>query len=175
LTIKQRRALECLTTRGVDESLGDVAERAGVSISALHRYMRDNTFAKEFKKSIGSELAANRAKMARALIEGGSKPGPSQASMQKLFWTLTGDFKESLEISGPDGGPVEIQASTIPVESLSFHVKRLILFELNGGQVSEQVVEMLMQEVDAKEVNGNGGGQMKVIETTAVIDQDEDE
>lgn len=77
---------------------------------------------------------------------------------------------QSIELYGKDGGPVEIQASTIPVESLSFHVKRLILFELNGGQVSNEVVEMLMREVDQKEVSG-ANGQMKVIETTATADE----
>jgi hypothetical protein len=148
LTPRQQKTLECLLDRLPDETLGDVANRAGVSLRTLHRYMLEKSFSEEFKLSIAIELGSSRGKMAQALIRGGIKPGSGQAAMQKLYWQLIGDVKELLEITGPDGGPVEIQASTIPVDALSFPVKSLILFELEGGKLSKQLADGIMGEID---------------------------
>ena len=148
LTPRQIMALECLLDRLPEETLGDVAERAGVSLRTLHRYMREEAFSNEYRLSIAIELASSRGKMAQALIRGGIKPGSGQAAMQKLYWQLIGDLKELLEISGPGGGAIPVDATPIPVESLSFHVKSLILFEVKGGKLSKQLADRIMGEID---------------------------
>jgi hypothetical protein len=57
---------------------------------------------------------------------------------------------QAMEVYGKDGGPIETESSkTIPVESLSFHVKTLILFELEGGKLSKQLADGIMEEIDA--------------------------
>lgn len=55
-----------------------------------------------------------------------------------------------MELTGKDGGPIETESSKpIPVESLSFHVKTLILFELNGGKLSKQLADGIIEEIDS--------------------------
>jgi len=57
-----------------------------------------------------------------------------------------------MEIYGKDGGPIETESSEsskpIPASALSLHVRKLVLFELSGGQLSKQLVDGIMKEVD---------------------------
>jgi hypothetical protein len=48
--------------------------------------------------------------MALALVKGGTTPGPGQAAMQKIYWTMLGELKDlsAMELTGKDGGPVEV-------------------------------------------------------------------
>ena len=58
---------------------------------------------------------------------------------------------QAMEIYGKDGGPIETESENskpIPVESLSLHVRKLILFELDGGQLSKQLVDGITKETD---------------------------
>lgn len=58
---------------------------------------------------------------------------------------------QAMEIYGKDGGPIETESENskpISVESLSLHVRKLILFELSSGQLSEKLVDGIMQEID---------------------------
>ena len=98
--------MECLTSRGLDETLADVAERAMVTRRTLYRYLRDESFVAEFRKRIEGELGAARSKVAGALILGASTPGPGQAAMQKLYWQRLGELVDRHEHSGPGGRPV---------------------------------------------------------------------
>jgi hypothetical protein len=56
---------------------------------------------------------------------------------------------QAMELYGKDGGPLETESSKpISADALSLHVKKLVLFELSGGQLSKQLVAGIMQEVD---------------------------
>ena len=106
LSTSQVVAMECLTSRGLDETLADVAERAKVTRRTLHRYLRDEVFIAEFRKRIEDELGSARSKVAVALVRGASMPGPGQAAMQKIYWQRLGELVEKQEHSGPGGEPV---------------------------------------------------------------------
>src|SRR3954451_8584111 len=45
---------------------------------------------------------------------------------------------QAMELYGKDGGPIETDECSKPIsaDALSLHVKKLILFELDGGQLS---------------------------------------
>jgi hypothetical protein len=56
---------------------------------------------------------------------------------------------QAMELYGKDGGPIETENSKpIPLEALSLHAKKLILFELSGGQLSKPLVDGIMKEID---------------------------
>jgi hypothetical protein len=56
-------------------------------------------------------------------------------------------------LTGKDGGPIETESSKpISVEALSFHVKRLLLFELKGGKLSKQLADGIMGEIDGAQL-----------------------
>jgi hypothetical protein len=56
---------------------------------------------------------------------------------------------QAMELYGKDGGPVETENDKpISVEALSMHIRYLLLFELSGGQLSKQLVDGIMKEID---------------------------
>jgi hypothetical protein len=58
---------------------------------------------------------------------------------------------QAMEVYGKDGGPIETESSKpIPVESLSFPVKSLILFELEGGKLSKQLSDGIVEETETQ-------------------------
>jgi hypothetical protein len=60
---------------------------------------------------------------------------------------------QTIELTGKDGGPIEAESSKpIPVEALSFHVKKLILFELEGGKLSKHLADKIMEEIDGAQL-----------------------
>jgi AcrR family transcriptional regulator len=102
--------LECLMTRTEDETIEQVASRAGVSRRTMHRYLRDASFHTEYRSRVAIEIGSQRGRMALALVKGGTTPGPGQAAMQKIYWTMLGELKDlsAMELTGKDGGPVEV-------------------------------------------------------------------
>jgi AcrR family transcriptional regulator len=117
LTPRQLVALECLMARTEDETIEQVASRAGVSRRTLHRYLRDASFHAEYRSRVAMEMGSQRGRMALALVKGGTTPGPGQAAMQKIYWTMLGELKDlsAMELTGKDGGPVEV----VPAERLA--------------------------------------------------------
>jgi len=57
---------------------------------------------------------------------------------------------QAMELTGKDGGPIETDESSKPIsaDALSLHVKKLVLFELSGGQLSKPLVDGIMKEID---------------------------
>jgi CTP:molybdopterin cytidylyltransferase MocA len=75
--------------------------------------------------------------MALALIKGGTTPGPGQAAMQKIYWTMLGELKDlsAMELTGRDGGPVGVE-STINLSVLSIEEKETLSELLEKAGVS---------------------------------------
>jgi hypothetical protein len=57
----------------------------------------------------------------------------------------------AIEMSGPDGGPIQ-KEDLLPVESLSFACRRLILAELDGFRMSPELEEKLLSEIPPLEI-----------------------
>ena len=76
---------------------------------------------------------------------------PSIVKAAQIVLDRTGFHpSQAIELTGKDGGPIETDESSkpIPADALSLHVKKLVLFELSGGQLSKQLVGGIMKEVD---------------------------
>lgn len=129
LTPRQIVALECLMTRTEDETIEQVASRAGVSRRTMHRYLRDASFHADYRTRVAIEIGSQRGRMALALVKGGTTPGPGQAAMQKIYWTMLGELKDlsAMELTGKDGGPVEV--GVVHLDCLSVEEK-VVLVEL---------------------------------------------
>jgi AcrR family transcriptional regulator len=128
LAPRQIVALECLMTRTEDETLEQVASRAGVSRRTMHRYLRDASFHAEYRSRVIMEIGSQRGRMASALVKGGTTPGPGQAAMQKIYWTMLGELKDllAMELTGRDGGPIEV-GRNIDLDRLSMEDKRALV------------------------------------------------
>jgi AcrR family transcriptional regulator len=70
----------------------DVARAARVSRRTLYRYLADPAFRKVFRERVELEMGAHRQRVAAALVQGATTPGPGQASMQKIFWQRLGEL-----------------------------------------------------------------------------------
>jgi hypothetical protein len=92
LTLRQARALECLMGRQPEESIEDVAVRAGVSRRTMHRYLVDPAFLKAYRDRVELELGAHRGRVAAALVKGATTPSPGQAAMQRIYWQRLGEL-----------------------------------------------------------------------------------
>ena len=133
LTPKQLVAIETLLTRGLDETMEEVAARAGVTRMSLWRWLQKSEFVGEFRKRVEDELGAYRAKVAVALVNGATTPGQGQAAMQRLYWQRLGELLEKHEHSGPDGGPIEV-SETVDVSKLSTATLKKMLEELAAAE-----------------------------------------
>lgn len=160
----QLRAIECLAAREPEETISDVAKCAGVSRETIHRYMRDPLFMEKYKERVRVEISSNRGRMATALVRAGLTPGPGQAAMQKIYWTMLGELSDvsKVELTGKDGGAVEIDinAKPINVDSLPVWARKLILVVVSGGQISPELESKLKAEMDGLDLSmldiGNG-------------------
>jgi AcrR family transcriptional regulator len=137
LAPRQLVALECLMSRTEDETIEQVASRAGVSRRTMHRYLRDSSFHAEYRSRVIMEIGSQRGRMALALVKGGTTPGPGQAAMQKIYWTMLGELKDllAMELTGKDGGPVEV-GSNIDLDRLGIEEKQALVELLEKAGVS---------------------------------------
>ena len=138
LAPRQVIALECLMTRTEDETIEQVASRAGVSRRTMHRYLRDSSFHAEYRSRVAMEIGSQRGRMALALVKGGTTPGPGQAAMQKIYWTMLGELKDllAMELTGKGGGPVET-VNTISLDRLSLEETQTMLELLEKAGAGE--------------------------------------
>lgn|SRR6185312_2722579 len=150
-TPRQVVALECLMTRTEDETIEQVASRAGVSRRTMHRYLRDASFHAEYKSRVIMEIGSQRGRMASALVKGGTSPGPGQAAMQKIYWTMLGELKDllAMELTGRDGGPIETQTN-VSVDSLPLYVRQLLVLVSNGEGIGEELERVLREEMSER-------------------------
>jgi len=119
LTSKQLIALECLLSRRPGETNEEVARRAGISRVTFFRYCRDANFQREYRARVNTKLANARGLVADALLEGAINRGHGQAAMQKIYWTMLGELKDTLELTGKDGKPIDLNLQQIPLDKLS--------------------------------------------------------
>lgn len=91
--------------------MDQVAARAKISRRSLFRYLREEAFAREYRMRLTLTASSDRGRMLHALVQAALTPGPGQASCQRLFWQLQGEVRDlvSLEVSGPEGGPVQVE------------------------------------------------------------------
>lgn len=155
LAPRQLSALEALMNREPDETLEDCGKRAGVSRRTMHRYLRDSDFNAELRARVTIEFAGQRGRMAQALVKGGTVSGPGQASMQKIFWTMLGELKDSKEGSLQDQNQYQEEFRTLreEIDKLSPEVKRLLAADLEGQIGEKQRAEMkeILKGVKAEE------------------------
>lgn len=162
LSSRQLVALEAMMTRAEGENLESVAARAGITVRSLHRYLIDPDFDRAFRKRVKAEIGSHRKRVSKALIDGATKPGTGQASMQKLFWQLIGDFTDSLEISGPDGGPIQIENMPIPIDDFSLEDKRAIIEIIERNRRRIEGARTDIDDTDNGNSNTNNGNDIEV-------------
>ena len=126
LTHRESKAIECLLTREPEETLAQVAERAGVKVRVLYRYMRDADFKKAYKERVELEMGGHRSRVANALVKGAVKDGPGQAAMQKIYWQRLGELNEKVELTGANGGPVESLSTQVKVDLSELSVEEKV-------------------------------------------------
>lgn len=118
LTLRQEKALECLMGREPDESIEDVASRAGVSRRTMHRYLGDPVFLKAYRERVEIELGAHRQRVAAALVRGAITPSPGQSAMQKIYWQRLGELIDAKRWQVEDPDAVLSKILGVPRESL---------------------------------------------------------
>jgi hypothetical protein len=132
LTTGKLRALKALISQGPKDTMSTIADKAGVSVRTLHRYMVDTDFRNELRERSKDLLEANRAAISAALVRAAKSPGASQTPAIKLYFQLLGDLVNRNEVSGPDGGTIRVEGN-LDVALLSGPVRQLILVEIDGG------------------------------------------
>lgn len=146
LTLRQEKALECLMDRAPDETIEDIASRAGVSRRTMHRYLTNPAFLKAYRELVEIELGAHRHRVASALVKGAITPSPWQASMQKLYWQRIGELTDRTELTGPGGGPIQVEAAPISADDLPFYLRCLLVAHLDGKVISDGLKMRIIQE-----------------------------
>lgn len=181
---KQSAILECLLSRTPDESLADVAERAGIHRTTLARMMQDRTFLDEYRQAVSDELALARGQARQVIeeltriafsdvrklfdergnlldikslpnsiasavssvevIQRESKSGEIEYIKRVRLWNKNDALKslakyfdlisDKVEISGPGGGPIEIN-SNVSVDHLPLYVRQLLVLVSNGKEL----------------------------------------
>jgi AcrR family transcriptional regulator len=119
LSTRQLKLLEALINRTPDQTMEDVIKLTGVPRTTVYRYLKNGEFLSTYRERLLIESTAEKGRIFSALVKGCVSPGPSQAGLQKLYWQMAGELKDQLEISGPNGGPIESQTkSTIDLSAL---------------------------------------------------------
>jgi transcriptional regulator with XRE-family HTH domain len=91
LSANQHRAMKALLSQEVKESLASVAARAGVSRNTIWRYMKDETFAREYRRITLLEVKAGYAPLMKAIMRGAMERGPGQAALARVILEKIGD------------------------------------------------------------------------------------
>ncbi len=69
--------------------------------------------------------------------------------MQKIYWTMLGELKDLLELTGPNGGPIETQTN-VSVDSLPLYVRQLLVLVSNGEGIGEELERVLTAELNER-------------------------
>lgn len=168
LSITQLHAIELLVSRTADIPLQAICERCGCHRQSLWRWMRRSTkFNTEYKAKVEANLGLARGKVAKALVEGATRPGPGQASMQKIYWERLGELVTRSEISGPGGGPIQVESAPISLDRLEVWLQALVVHCVEGKEFPEGLKKQIMSVVGIIDVTGS--------EYRQELDEDEDE
>ena len=146
LSLKQLRTIERLIDQQPGESINDICFDMSIHRQTLQKWLRHPAFALEYRARVESTLAAHRAQVGDALVRGAVAPGTGQSSMQKLYWQRMGELADRTEISGPNGGPIQVEASPISADDLPFYLRCLLIAHFDGKQISDGLKMKIIQE-----------------------------
>lgn len=106
LTAKQVKAIELLCDYENNMTYEAVAEEVGVCYKTLYNWRTRNEDFINVKKKMSEFLLKEKIeRVNRSLLRGAVEGEPR---LIKLFYERLGMYKDRKEISGPDGGPVEV-------------------------------------------------------------------
>lgn len=108
----QLKAIAFLAEGDSKLTLGQVAKKVGVDVRTIHRWRQDSAFNEAIYKEAMVLVGAQLPKALKALVEKAIK-GDIRAI--ELLLRQTGKLVDKHEISGPDGGPLNVS----PVETLA--------------------------------------------------------
>lgn len=175
LSSRQLIAIEALISREPGENLTSVAERAGITLRSLQRYMLERDFDAEYRRAVFAKLRSARGLMASSLIEAASTLGtPGQAGMQKIYWELIGDKEvEKAEIdiqiqlngdggigsngngssnglNGHNSGVIDVGPGSgtmiLPIEKLPLEMKVKLLEIVEAEQKEKEIEQRRAEE-----------------------------
>lgn len=127
LTNKQLLALEAIATRTPDESMSDVAQRAGISRTTLWRYMSDDTFYIALQLRVRNVSRSFMPAIMKGLCIAAAK---GDAGCQRIYWQLAGKLQESIEVTTQRRG---VENATINVDNLPSEMREELLKQIKGG------------------------------------------
>src|ERR1700732_740494 len=134
LSVKQIRALNCLLTQGLTETIAEVSARAGVSPRTIYRYMQSSEFMREYRRLCTQELSVHRAAVTKALIKGACTRGPAQPAMAKLYFERLGEpvveHTENVNTNRREG---------LDIDGFSMSLKRCVVDEIEARERGEDV------------------------------------
>jgi predicted DNA-binding protein (UPF0251 family) len=148
LTPKQLLGVRVLIEASPTDTREDLARRIGISRVTLWQWLTTSEFRRVFNALLSVTIDAAKGKTLQSLIRGANTVGPQQAQMQKVFWTLAGSVSDRIEVSGPNGEPLQVETKNIDVDSLPMVVKKLIYHAVKGGSLSHELEARLNEELD---------------------------
>lgn len=89
------------------KTYGDVAEEANVSERSIYNWLNDDRFVEVLNREIKRFTDAENARVWKSLIR---EAGKGNVQAIKLYFELKNKYKDRKEITGKDGGPIEIDA-----------------------------------------------------------------
>ena len=108
LTSQQLKAIELLVDYDNNMTYGDIASEVGVSERTLWEWRnRNDTFIQKKKELSERGLREKIDCINRALVNGAAE---GDSRLIKLYYERVGMYVDKKEISGPDGGAIEIDA-----------------------------------------------------------------
>lgn len=146
LTLKQLKTIERLIDQQPGESINDICFDMSIHRQTLQKWLRHPAFALEYRARVESTLAAHRAQVGDALVKGAVIPGTGQSSMQRIYWQRMGELADRTELSGPNGGPIQVEASPINADDLPFYLRCLLIAHFDGKQISDGLKMRIIQE-----------------------------
>jgi transcriptional regulator with XRE-family HTH domain len=139
-TANQVRALQALLSQEVKESLASVAARAGVSRNTIWRYMKDETFASEYRRLTLLEVKAQYAPLMRAIMRGAQERGPGQPALARILLEKIGDpvidHSDNVNRNRQDG--IDLDGGNIPI-NVKRHVCEIFDAIASGEDMSNWV------------------------------------
>lgn len=126
---RQEIVLLALVEQQPKETFAELAERCGVSRTTIWRYLQDDNFHTALRILRQRWVKMHLGRVNNALINLALEHGtPGQVQAARTVLQYVGELKDSVELTGKDGGPVQVV--TVDVESLSPQVRELLLNEI---------------------------------------------
>ena len=105
LSSRQLKAIKILCSpEGLQVSQKELAKRVGVAESTMSRWHGDPVFQKALDERVNKQYLRMQP-FARTCLEERMK---KDTQAIKLYYSIIGKYKEQLEVSGKDGGPIRL-------------------------------------------------------------------